>query len=282
MSPVVPLFGLMPVTFRRRSLHPPTNLYISKMERLNIRTVHAQTLNFFHFRARILALDGTVIEYEEELHPDPVLLYGEWNVQLPEGFLLSVCISSQETFIQRGEQWVRVELRHGGSEELRPSRVLISGYLSFSDSLSWPEGPLQTPGGGPGRFYTPELGIVPGQNISVQVPEHMRWRIASFKTSFTSDANVANRYLIEQISLAGLLCHRSACPNAQTASLVKDYVWAPGFGTTYLAAGICHMAIPDNLVIPYPWKFEVIALNKQATDYFDSALLLVEEWVLPY
>jgi len=114
--------------------------------------------------------------------------------------------------------------------------------------------------------------------ISLTVPGGRAWRILSLTAELVADSNAATRSVALQISIEGTMIAEIGAAGDQTANEVMQYTWGIGLSTRDQGAVTQNMGMLD---IPFFMPGMVLATattNRQSTDNWGRARLLVIEY----
>lgn len=190
----------------------------------------------------------------------------------------AIFVKASSTGIKRGVCFVRITLQGGG----RQLALLAQGYVSDSENLSFPNGPIKGSLEGPGLMRSitgtdPAAGI----NVSETVPTGARWRLHTLHAVLVTDATVSNRTSFISISDGTNLVGVHGALQAQAASNTFRYSLSPTLAKGDNSAGYITIGFPPFLLLPAGYIIATITANLQAGDNWGAPQMLVEEWIQP-
>ncbi len=179
-----------------RDAQPPTEAYIGPDDRLHVNIATSQLNTTVRVFARILLPDGNIVPNSWFFSPLNGRAGQDFLQNLTEGFLLSLSVDSLPAQ-QPGQTWVRCSLLRGNLNSPGSAQILVLGYVTGINVLSWPISPAWPKSYGRGKMRavtgtTP----APGQEISEVVPQNVLWRLVSFQFALTVTAATPHRVAI--------------------------------------------------------------------------------------
>lgn len=169
-----------------------------------------------------------------------------FSTPMTDGFLVGASFRSAASH-QLGTVYCRLLLaRYINATTTQPYAILIRDFVAFQYQPTWP--PINDRGYGPSREVVKNLILtVPavGVDVNYTVPAFQRFTIVGIRVQITTDATVANRYIIFAISQNGaeILHLNSAIPTP--AGTTKDYFFLAGYPRT-------DNFIPAQVIEPLP------------------------------
>jgi len=199
-----------------------------------------------------------------------------WSVRRLSNLPMLVSIYPGQTPIRKGEVYVTVALRFGGTC-LWP---LLAGYIYDGHRLTWPPGFFEGMTEGPGLLRS-ITGTNPaaGAEISEAVPTNARWRIKSLIFTLVTDGTVANRLVKIVIDDGANALSKGSCGNYQTASQTYVYTGGAGLYPSSLLIGYWNIVLPEMPILFQGWRIRTETDTIQAGDNYGAPQLLVEEWI---
>lgn len=269
------------VNFATDNVSPPTPLYVSTEDYLYFNAVISTTIIawLIDFEVRFLRTDGTIITLRLRLNPfTPVA--GHY-LNPGEGFILSVTASwASAVALTRGQVFVQTWVVRNITTDPVFGWALISDYLTFNYTPTWPGNQLKTPTEGPGFIRSVQVAAPgPGADILTVVPAGKRWRPISVKAGLTTSAAVASRVPQFFLDDGANQFYFVQSLDSQAASLSATYVFSTAAVQTTVAIGTVQNPLPQNCVLPAGYRLGTATVAIQAADQWTAAQLLVEEWM---
>lgn len=280
MSSIIRLTPAGPVSFKRRSLEPATEFYVTADDVIRF-GVRCSTTPTVTFRARIQQPDGTVAVFERtQVVADETDHIVEFR--LIEGFLLGASISTAGTLLFTGQCYAWANLISVGAGDLVPSRALLGGYIERGFALGWPETPIQPPASGPGfveRFDVANPAA--GAEVSFENPFNRRARFIGCFASLTTDGTTADRRVGWQVRDIGANMYLVRCVDVQAASLEIRYTFAVAAGDGAIHGNAALLPAPSISRLDTFTTIGSSTQNLQAGDQWENFRLMIEWWVIP-
>lgn len=258
---------------------PPTAAYIGVDDQLGITIVSTFTSQTITVFARVLLPDGTIVPNQWPIITTGTQLPQTVLQSLPEGFILSMTVVAPSS-PGPGSTFVRVVLTRSPASSNQISQVLMSGYVTAFNDLSWPGSPLWPSTKGRGRIRS-ITGSTPaaGGEISESVPGNGIWRLISFSyilTTAVAAATRASRLILDD----GTNAFATLSPAAtQIASLVNTYTWGPALSPLAIGVGVIQQPTPNDCVLFGGFRIRTSTQNVQAADQYTAVQYEVEEWL---
>lgn len=226
---------------------------------------------------------------EETLVTDGTRAAQTLDIQTGDGVLQYLVIRATSGNFNRGQIFCRALIMQGqkGAASAYPRAVILSDYVTLGAPIGFPFSSLKDATSGLGNL-TGVVGTFVTPNVQYTVPTNTRWRIASLRFGFTTDATVANRnILIRAIdNPTGSIVAEIVSRVFQTASLGWIYdvggYWEYNTAFTNAPGGqnpTITLRFPSNIFIRSADTFLIFIMNAQATDSLGSCVLYVEEWL---
>lgn len=262
------------VTFKTKDTEPPSTLYVSQEDSLQIRVfsyLAGQSLNVL---LRTLRPDGTVFETSQNFPLAAVQTLQTFQVNLEEGYLLGLLVAYNATGAAPHTNWIAVNLLRNGSVQ-----VLVSGQLTPGAFLGWPGGPMLMPRDGAGVIRS-ITGSTPaaGAEINEVVPTNLRWNLLAFRYSLTTAVAVANRESNLTMDDGVNIFVTDVSSFTQAASLTETYAWMQNVQRQQGAqATVLTLPLPAVL-LEGGFRIRTSTTNLQAADQYTAPQYLVQEW----
>lgn len=270
----VPRTAAPQVTFRTKDTEPPSTLYVSQEDSLQIRAFSYLAGQSLLVLLRTLRPDGTVFQTTQQFQLAAVQTLQTFTLNLEEGYLLGLLIAYQATGVAPHTNWLAVNLVRNASVQ-----VLVSGSVTPGAFLGWPGGPMNMPRDGAG-FIRSITGTVPaaGAEISETVPANLRWRLLAFRYSLTSAVAVANRETNLTMDDGVNIFVSDTSSTTQAASLTNIYSWMQNAQRQAAAqSALFTLPLPD-VYLEGGFRIRTSTTNIQAADQYTAPQYLVQEW----
>jgi len=268
------------VSFLTQNILPPGAVYVSPNDVVELIARSPTVATNIQMTVRFLSPAGIVTS---SLYTATIATAGTatQSVQMTpqEGFILSVQVVANNA--SRGQCFVKLQLHQnpaGGDPTL--GALLLQGYVSADDHLSYPQSPTESSLNGRGWIHVVSLANPgAGSEWSVTVPAGVRWQVRAINATLQTSAAVANRTpCVRIVPLAlgsGIL---TPVGTAQAASLVLLYSWWNG--AYPLSTGTLQSApLPTQLLLPAASVVTSFTNNLQVADAWTNISLDIEEWV---
>jgi hypothetical protein len=270
------------VKFLTRAVQPPSTVYITNRDALQVSAASSQAGEALVVSWRVLKADGHVAfsQFTMPISSDRALNLHKEN--LPEGFLLSLsCKAAVAT--TRGQTFARIFLTTSGLGGGQPAAMLMSDYVTTAMAPGFPNGRILAPSEGPGNLrVVPVANPAFGQDWNLTVPTNARWRFVYARATLNTDASAAQRFVQFDIS--------------STANLFyivngDDPAGGPGpnSGGNFSAAAINrpHIAssgqsmfqVPPDLYMLAGGIMQTATINIGPGDTWVNIGVLIEEWL---
>jgi hypothetical protein len=259
---------------------PPTNAYIAADDRLQVFIATSGITQSVIVLARILLPDGTIVPNQWVYFPQNQRVGQSFYQDLVEGFLLSLTVSSVNS-VAMGQTFVRVSLIRGTAAVNAMSQILVSGYVTTMNALSWPPSLLWASTSGRGNIRS-IVGTKPAvaAPISETVPAKAVWRLMAFRFDLYPGAEVASRTPLMVISDGANALIFIQTVNGIPAGQATSFSFGAGMGNEVATVGVTSMPLPNDVYLGPGFNINVQSHLVQPTDYFDHIFYLVEEWLL--
>lgn len=268
------------IRFKLDDVDPPSLVYVARDDRFRV-TVTARTVGVFSVTVliRLLLPNGEIIPNAYVITPEVALTPFVFDIDLAEGYLISLGVTCQTGSPTRGDLFCQVELQRNQSLQILQGLVLISGYISGRQNLSYPNtSPVNSfDGMGNHRMFQ---GTDPaaGAEIVETVPTGALWRLSSISFELQTDATVSTRTVRLRLGTAVIIVALIPANTSQTASLTIRYTF--GDGLAYITS-LPVTAGPSvhGIMLPAGSTIETSTNNLQAGDNFTAPAIHVEEWL---
>ena len=274
-------------TGRRRELQlrvtdvaPPMALYVTQEDQLRIQTVNFAASASLEVSARILLPDGQIVPIRRIIALVSTRSTEAFLFPLPEGWLLTVMMNAFGTTINRGETFVQAQLVRGTTTDLSSVYMLFSGYLTSTESVSWPGGSQLSSFEGRGNIRSitgtnPAVGV----EISETVPTNAIWRLVSVRFSLITDGTGVARKVTLSLDDGTNEFARLEPFATQAISTTIIYTWASGASYAGVGTNGQSIALPVNIYLREAFRIATATSTLAAGDNFSAPQYLVEEWL---
>lgn len=262
-------------------LSAPTSLYISPDDSLAILSWGITSGINIEVAARILTPAGDVVPMVWLITPSTNRVFTETDVQLREGFLLSLRVRPSGGNIQRGQCYVQLWFTRGPIGIARPEGMPIcQGYVTSNSSLCWPQPTVEDSVSGRGNMRTitgtnPAVGV----EIIEAVPTGALWRPVAFYYVLVTSAVVANRLstlIIDDGATAVFVGEPAA---VQAAGSSVGYNWAANLPARAALGTNSSAPFPHGLLLRAGSRIRTGTAALDAGDNYGAPQYLVEEWM---
>lgn len=283
-SPSIPIYSASPlVTFGTRQVSPPSQVYVGLEDVIHVALWNSLAGAEVDVTTRLLRADGQVITNTQTLLPTSNRVRNDYYLQLAEGFILSIAVTTPTVGLLRGMCWANVHIATGNNQAASDTQPLISDYIASSQTSGWPGGRQISSIEGPGVLYNAAIANPgAGMQVNVQPPVNARWRIIGMNTNLITSVAVANRRVLVVYNGAPGSGLQAQAFSTQAASLTYSY-WLSdyGFQPTDTPASAVFVVLPSGLVTARNYYASITASALQAADQFINTLVSVEEWLEP-
>lgn len=203
---------------------------------------------------------------------------------LQEGIISKVRVFASAGIILRGETYVLVELQKSNAVTPQVAQVLIAGYLTTGEALSFPGTPIQDPLTGAGNFITTTL--VPGLVAAATYtqPVNSALKLISVLVIVTNTAAGANRWL-RIITAGGGINVLPPVSSAFGPTIIKEASWQlMGAGQTMYSlpppslVNIESIPLPAGIVLR-PADQVILTLDGAAGDNITTFAVYGEQFI---
>lgn len=263
-----------------RHIKPDYAFYVQNPDRLAVAVYSSVASLVVRFSGYFLSANGEVREYALDVSPTSDRVATSQTQVFGEGFLLSCTTSLVSGNANRGQCYVRAGIQRNTGTPILPIAQLVAGYLTDDYSPSFPFGKREGPLEGPGMIRS-----ITGTNppataqIGESVPTGARWRLLTVWFQLTTDANVANRFMVLRIQTGSNVVLDILSLQAQVFSLTYEYSYILGGDRAFLTSR-------SSISLPLPWRVlmggeSIFAFidGVQAADNLSAPILSVEEWL---
>lgn len=268
------------VTFKTQDVLPPSAVYVSAQDAIELQARVPSVAVNIDLTLRLLTPQG---EVKTELYTFPVSTMGAgvFTATVPpsEGFLISAHIEADN--VSRGQCFVKLHLRPSlGPQESALGALLIQGYVSGDDHLSYPQSPTESSLNGRGWLHVVTIpNPAPGNDWVATVPAGVRWNLKNAFAILTADATAGNRSVFLQMDDASFHGHISMPSNGvQPPSSTRGYNFLQGGAFSAYGSQITAPLVSDCLLGP-GWTIRTVSVGLGAADQYSAIALDVEEYI---
>src|SRR2546422_4520942 len=268
------------VSFLPTRIPPPSPLYLTREDLLQIELYNSVTSAVISLGARFLRPDGVIVPVVQDFRPTNDRARNVFTLKLGEGYLLGLHFGTG-TVTQPGQAYALVTIIRAGFPLGTNLQTIVAGYVTTTQRPGWPITPPRDPRDGPGRLlFQQGTNPAPGTGVLVGVPTNARWELIMVNISLTTSATAANRLVNMQLQIAGGPVGEISEPAFQTATQTISHVWAQGIPAVAVAGGIrFNTGLPARPVLRAGDFFQISADNLQAGDDFTAPFFGVQEWI---
>lgn len=270
------------LTFATQNLQPPTPLYVTESDSLQLTVWNHMTAIEVDLTGRILRADGTIIRIFQPLFPTNNRVANIFKVNLPQGFLLDISINTPASAVARGQCFAQCTVVRGASAALSAVQLLAQDYVATGLAMQWPGGLVRSPIEGPGFIVSQTTTVGAGLDWAFIVPVNARWRIRSITATLNTAATVANRFagVLLRDSLSNIY-YEFVAPYTHTAGISAAYTFAPGIPYVQGGGFTLILPLPTDTTLFSNMKFGSGTNGLQAGDTWTNITASVEEWIEP-
>lgn len=174
----------------------------------------------------------------------------ETLIELPSGILDGCVVSVAGIAPVLGSVWCAIKLRLRGPGAAVDAAVLGAGYLTGLNTIGYPAGGRPNSG-----LVVPAATVVSvgdpaaGADWTYTVPVGSRVRVYGVAARLVTSAVVANRVPNLLMDDGAVLVGSALNGTATTASLTRDYVFAPNAGATITVGAFIQRNLSDNWLL---------------------------------
>jgi hypothetical protein len=270
------------VSFLTQGVQPPSTVYITRSDRLRVTIWNSAAGIEVDVGARLLRADGNITVLPNALFPTSNRASNTFDLDMAEGFLLSVCATTPTGSVKRGQCWVSIALIRGSGANATVHQSLILDYVETGGALQWPGGVVDDPVSGNGRFRV-ILGTQPlaGQNILETVPTGARWKVLTFQATLTTAAGGVNRTFRLRILDSGNDYAECGALFSLAGGSTANYVWLSGVTPGQIDTAFFGAALPTDTLLSAGGQLNTVTININAGDQWSAPTYSLVEWVEP-
>lgn len=270
------------ITFATSGLQPPTPLYVTKSDQLQVQVWNSLAAIEVDVTGRLLRADGSIIRLFQQLFPTSNSLANTFTVALTDGFLLDLSVNSPTASVLRGQCFIRGTLVRGPVAALSAVQLLVQDYIGTGQGVQWPGGLIRGSTESSGFVTSQLVSVGAGLDWSVTVPTGQRWRITHFFAQFTASATVATRipFIFVKDGSGNIIFENSGTASV-TASQFVTISGGPGVGNGgSLTAGFV-VSLPMPAWLTKGMSFGSNTSSKQVGDQWSAIAVGFEQYAEP-
>lgn len=260
---------------------PPTHAYINPDDVLHVFIASSLTSPTVRVFARLLLPDGTIVPNAWTYNPVNGRLGQSFLQTLTECFLLTITVDVPNG-TTTGQTFVRVSILRGSFNAIATSALLLQGYASGTDLLSWPMSPCWPKFYGHGNIRS-ITGTTPaaGQQIVETVPAGAIWRLMAFHFVLTASAAVSTRvpYLVLTDGTNAVAAITTPAADGITAGGTRNYYFADNVGPSISGTIFSTGNVPREFYMQPGWRIASSVTPMDAADQLSAVQYVVEEWM---
>lgn len=271
------------ITLGVQDAAPPTDSYISQDDQLFTHIVNSAPGISVIITVRLLLPDGRIQVNQFTYLPNSVRSNQQFAQFLAEGFILSVTATGGSN--NMGQTWLNVTLSRNLPVGTFPAtgaygEILLQGYLSGNNCLTWPRGQINGTIQQQGwiRSITGTLPVA-GAEITEVVPTGAIWQLQTIHFTLTTSANVANRQPHILIDDGTNVLYDGVSINPIAASLVTSFNAAPGIFPVGPVDNSVRIVLPIQILLLSGFRIRTSTTALQANDQYSAPQYQVMEWI---
>ncbi len=268
------------VTFSRRDISPPSNVYVLPDDLLIIQGVASPSNSTINVNYRLLRADGTIQTGVSQFTIIGGIGVQTFTQQLAEGFMLSLQINRSSGIPPVVPTFVQIGLARGGGAAPIPYTWFLAGYVPVVQALTFPASGVRRPTDGQGfLLYTPGPGPALGAEAQILGPVGMRAHPIFISFQLTTSAAAGNRTV-------GLLFFTNLVVVPFSNG---TFLQGPGTVVQYCAAGysggsvnfgtFIELSLPPDLRITSGVTIRTRTTNLDVNDQYGPLQMWWEQWV---
>jgi hypothetical protein len=274
-------YGL--VRFTARDVQPPSTEYLTRDSYLQINIFPTGTANVVTVAFKILTPDGKISVSQFNYTGFTANAKNQYFPALTEGFLLSLSVTiSGAATVHRGDTYVQVGVQFGLAAATPMYRLLVSGYVTTTAAIAWPEGNVVDSLTGPGLLNdavisNPAAGADFIFNMAVA---NTRSWLHSFTATLVTSATAGNRQ--PQFTLkdaAGNVLWTLGTGAAQVASTTQVYNLGEAATIAQDVNKNVVITLPSEVYLYGAWTLASTTANIQAADQWSNVRAVFESWL---
>jgi hypothetical protein len=277
------LVGTRAVTFQVSGVPPPSALYITQDDQLQVITANSLAGQSIIIVAQLLLPDGRLQANQWQVNPAATRALATTVFPLGEGYLINVSVIPTVSPTRRGQTWIQVGVRRGGVAGGQLVQTLIADYVDTFYGGTWPGGRITNSLDGRG-YLRSILGPTPavGANILETVPPNAHWVVQSMYFGLQTSATAGNRQMSVALDDGANIFWNDQCEPLVAANTNVTFCWGKqlGWAQTTAVNAFVGRSLPEIRLGP-GFHISTWITAKQAGDALTGLTYLVEEFMSP-
>lgn len=269
------------ITLGIQNITPPGAMYIQQDDQLFVQFQSTAATDIL-VTGRLLIATGEIVPFQFTFTSTGGSGSVTFRRPLAEGFLLSVAVNIPVSGFQRGQVYLKVLVQRGGIVGENLAAVLIQGYVSSTEFLTWPGGTIGDSREGRG-FLRSITGTDPaaGAEISETVPANRLWYLHAITSQLVTAVGGADRRTILLLDDGTNVLARAPSGATQTAATTFNY---SGYHAATVTSAVSisseiMFSLPDRILLRAGYRIRTTTVNLAAGDNWGAPQLAVEEWL---
>jgi hypothetical protein len=234
-------------------------------------------------RSRFLrSSDGNLVDSGDQLAPTSDRLLSTTQVQLGVGFPLNVMVFALAGAPSIGQCFVQVQIVHGTGPATVVMATILQGYVTSTQTLSWPGSPIQASLDSFGAVVTVgPVNPAAGADAVINVPVNTRWQVLSVTGQLNTGGGVGNRN--PSMILTDPTPHtfaRSPFLTNVTATQTWIFAWMAGFGAQVAnTLNRVALSLPEPAILLAGGTVQTETFGILPADQWAGVTLSTREWI---
>lgn len=269
------------VKFRTQGIFPPTAVYVGPDDAIEFEARSPSVSTVVNVTIRILTPAGEIkaIPFQVTVATSGTAVFTQ-HIPPTEGFVLTAHVSANNA--SRGQCFVKMHLiRNPGQSQQILGALLLQGYLSADDNLSYPASGTESSLNQ--RGWTREITL-PNTTMATPptftVPAGVRWIVRQAHFAYTADAiGGARTFVLVMIDPTAVQIGKYDSGGSIGVNGFGEITWSPGIAATATGT-VLNGPLPIDLVLPAGFKLQLNALGSpDPGDSVSEIAAMVEEFV---
>lgn len=272
------------VTFKGKRIDQPSFLYLSRDDKIVVRSICSVAGIQIGIRIRVLLPEGRLTDHEFFHSPNSNRTVATSIFEGVEGFIVGAAAILTAGTAQRGQVFLQMGFMRGTATDLAVMQMPLSNYLQNSFAVDMIEDENMGSVEGPGAILSvAQSNPAAGADFIVTVPTGARWRVQKLFATLVTSAAVATRSVDLIVDDGANILWQMSAGVTQAASLTDNYILDPGGtfrGTDGLTPANVHHPL-GPIVLSAGMRIRSSTASIQAADQWSAIRTLVEEWQEP-